>query len=302
MEMEHRIGHDFCRRGGAGRARARSRPRAGFSIVELLVSIAVLSLGVVAAYAAQLSATSLGASAREQDVATYAANSAIEMVTARPFAEMIDPDPVQGTIDTDDLAAFQPPYDPRGFAVYGDAPQTYPDAPTKDYVTPDPGLYGKVLDFGARIWEPVQTDTLKLDPATGVAYKLYAMGSLQRPKVLVWFEPRPTKLNGGTGANESSVQKANALGYSKLMPKLSDPGDENSAMPTSVVTAIGWFPVRSDHSDPELVDFNPLLLFLPPADDGGTFTAAEIATLRQRRDDLKERGLRMIVSRTMVKQ
>lgn len=286
----------------AGDRALTSRRAGGFSLVELLISISALSLGIVAAYSAQLSATNLGMFARESDVATFAASSAIDMVTARAFAEMIDPDPVMGSIDTDELAAMQPPYDPRGHATYAAAPSTYPDAPMIAYVGDDPPLYNKVLDYGARIWEPVQKDQVKVDPATGLSYKLYPFGALQTPKILVWFEPRPIKLNGGSGTYESPIIKNNSLGYPKLMPFLKDKQDESSAQPTTVVASVAWYPVHVEHGTSENSIYNPLVLFTPPSDGSSTFSSTEITTLKSRRQLLKDKGVRILTTRTVVKQ
>jgi hypothetical protein len=274
----------------------------GYTILELLISISALALGVCAAYAAQLSATDLGRSARERDLATFASNGAIESVLARPFADMIDPEPVAGSIDETELAAFQPPYDPRGYATFAASPSTYPDAPKTDYVSADPTLFGKVLLYGPRVWEPVSTPQTKIDPATGLSYKLYPLGELQRTKVVVWFEPRPTVLNGATGAYQSTVSKTSSLGFPKLIPQLSDPTDEASSLPCTVVTAIAWFPARVEHDFATVGEFNPLTLFVPPSDGSGTFTGAESTQLKTLRDALKAKGLRIQMHRTVVKQ
>src|SRR5262245_9830527 len=199
-------GKNLC--GLARREGARARS-AGYTMIELLVSISALALGLCAAYAAQLSANDLGKFSRETDIATFTANSALEMTTARPFLDMIDADPPSGSIDSTELIAFQPPYDPRGIATFNSKPMTYPDAPKVDYVATDPILYGKVLNYGARIWEPVMQKVVKTDPATGASYIENPIGMLQHPKVLVWFEPRPTLLNGVTGAFQSSISTKN---------------------------------------------------------------------------------------------
>ncbi|HKE00554.1 MAG TPA: prepilin-type N-terminal cleavage/methylation domain-containing protein [Planctomycetota bacterium] len=274
----------------------------GYTILELLVSISALALGLVAAYAAQLSAGALARDARENDLATFAANAALEGTTARPFAEMMDPDPIVGSVDTTELAAFQPPYDPRGFNTYKALPATYPDAPTVDYTTSNPAIYNKILLYGARIWEPVAAPVTKTDPATGVSYKLYPMGELQKPKVLVWFEPRPTLEDGGAGAYHSTIAKKNALGFWRLFPQMTDPTDEATALPCTVVTAIGWFPTRVDHTAAVAATFNPFDMFVAPADGSNTFTVGETATLKTNRDKLKAKGMRFQVQRTVVKQ
>lgn len=273
----------------------------GFSIVEVLIAIAALAIGLAAAYAAQFSSISLSNFARETDMASFASNSAVEMVTARPFIEMIDPDPVSGSVDTDELAALQPPYDPRGFATYLAQYSTYPDAPTTDYVSSNNNLFSKVLLYGARIWEPVQKMTTRVDPATNISYKLYPMGTLQQPKVLTWFEPRPIQLNGGAGTYYSSILKNNALGFPALVPTLSDNSDLSSGQPTTIVTAVGWFPVKVTHDSTSSSAFNPLALFIPPSDGSNTFTASEISELQTMRDNLKKMGLRVQYNRTVMK-
>lgn len=273
----------------------------GFTTVELLVSISVLGLALVAAYAAQLSALQLSTFARESDVATFGCNSAIEMVTARPFMDMIDPDPVMGSVDTEELAALQPPYDPRGFATFKADKDKYPDAPTADYLAEDASLYGKVLHYGARIWEPVAVPTLKIDPSSLTQYMLYPLGTLQKAKVLVWFEPRPTLLNGVTGTYTSPINKKSSLNYAKLVPKLADPTDEATSVPTTVTVAIAWFPTAVAHDKQTVGDINPLVLFLPPNDGTGTLTLGEIETLRQRREALRGKGVRIQYHKTVVK-
>lgn len=279
----------------------RQRRHGGFTIVELLISISAMALGLVAAYAAQLSAVSLSNFARETDLATFASNSAMEMVTARPFIEMIDPDPVMGSVDYDELAALQPPYDPRGFATYANKTTTYPDAPTTDYISSSATIFNKVLLYGARIWEPVQTATTKLDAATNVSYKLYPMGSLQRPKVLVWFENRPIQLSGTAGTYTSSILKNNPLGFPALVPPLADNSDLSTGVPTTIVTAVGWFPVTVKHDTSTNSAFNPLAMFVPPSDGSGTFTSSEITSLKTMRDNLKKLGLRIQYNRTVMR-
>ncbi|MFN0207724.1 MAG: prepilin-type N-terminal cleavage/methylation domain-containing protein [Planctomycetota bacterium] len=277
------------------------RRRSGFSIVELLVSISALSLGLLAAYAAQMSAVSLSNFARESDMSTYASNSALEMVTARPFVEMIDPDPVFGSVDTDELAAMQPPYDPRGFNTYNASLSKYPDAPAQNYVVSNPTLYNKVLAYGARVWEPVSSPTTKTDPVSNVSYKLYPLGTLQKPKVLVWFEPRPTLLNGVAGSYQSIISKTNSVGHPAMVPQLSDPTDMSSGVPTTVVTAVAWFPISSAHSQNISSQFNPLVLFVPPSDGSGTFTAGDATTLETARETLKKQGVRIVYNRTVIR-
>lgn len=290
------------KRSGMDRRTGAAPRNAGYTMLEVLVSISALALGLVAAYAAQLSANDLGKFSRETDIATFTSSAAIEMTIARSFTEMIDPDPPSGSIDTSELVAFQPPYDPRGVATFSASPKTYPDAPKKDYVATDPALYGKVLLYGARIWEPVTQAVVKTDPATGVSYKINPIGMLQKPKVLVWFEPRPTKLSGTNVAFESPVVKNNQFGFPKLVPQLVDPTDESSSMPATVVVSIGWFQQRVDHGINSAADFNPMCLFIPPADGSATFTASESNILRDRRETLKVAGMRTEIHRTVVKQ
>jgi hypothetical protein len=271
--------------------------RRGYTIVELCVSISALALGLIAAYAAQLSALRLANVARESDVATFASRGVIEMVTARPFTEMIDPDPIAGSVDPAELEALQPPYDPRGYSVFASTPTKYPDAPTKNYVNDDLTLYTKLLAYGVRIWEPVATKTTKTDPANGKSYNLYPLGTLQRAKALVWFEPRPTLLDGVS----STIVKNSSLGYPKLVPQLSDTTDDTTGLPTTVVTAIAWFPNETVHDSNAASTFNPFVLFMPPSDSGTLLTLADRTTLAQRRDALKAKGVRILYNRTVVK-
>lgn len=277
------------------------RRRSGFTIVELLVSISALTLGLIAAYSAQLSAMALSNFARETDLATFASMSAMDSVTARPFIEMIDPNPVLGSVDTNELIAMQPPYDPRGFNKYHAESSTYPDAPTKDYISANTSLHERILLYGARIWEPVTEAKTKIDPANNLSYKLYPLGSLQKPKVLVWFEPRPTLMSGASLPYQSTIVKNNSLGYPALVPALGDLSDISSGQPTTVVTAVGWFPVGTKHDAVSSAAFNPLFLFDPPSDGSATFTAAEIASIKSSREALKAQGLRIVYNRTVVR-
>jgi hypothetical protein len=269
--------------------------------VELLVSISALALALMAAYAAQMSAVSLSSFARETDMATYASTSAMDMVTARPFLEMIDPNPPSGSVDPNELKAMQPPYDPRGTSTYITKSEIYPDAPKIDYVAENSPLFDKVLSYGARIWEPVGVATTKTDPSTNTSYKVYPLGTLQKPKVLVWFESRPTLLNGGTGPFESTVIKNNSLGFFSLVPQLSDPSDISSSMPTTVVTAVGWFTLNSKHTDNDAKAFNPLAMFVPPSDGSGTFSASDTQQLETMRTKLKNNGLRIQYNKTVLR-
>src|SRR6185436_13873773 len=115
------------------------------------------------------------------------------------------------------------------------------------------------------------------------------------------FEPRPTLLNGVTGASTSKLNKKNSLGFAKPVPQLADPADDASSVPTTVVTAIGWFPTNTPHDAPVTAKLNPFVLFSPPNDGSGTFTATEINTLRTRRDELKALGVRIQYHKTVVK-
>jgi hypothetical protein len=260
-----------------------------------------LGLALVAAYSAQLSAMQLGNFARETDIATFGCNSAVEMVTARPFMDMIDPDPVMGSVDTDELAALQPPFDPRGFATFKADPGKYPDAPSEDYVAIDTALYNKVLRYGARVWEPVAVPTMKVDPTSSTQYMVYPLGTLQKAKVLTWFEPRPTLLDGTTGPFSSPISKKNSLGFAKLVPQLIDPKDEASSLPTTVIVAVAWFPTATQHDVNIVGSINPLDLFIPPIDGTWTFTAPEAEALRQKREALKAKGVRVQYHKTVVK-
>ncbi|MBI3819735.1 MAG: prepilin-type N-terminal cleavage/methylation domain-containing protein [Planctomycetes bacterium] len=282
------------------RGEARRRQR-GYSIVELLIAISALTLGLVAAYAAQLSAVSLSNVARETDLSTFASHSAMESVLARSFIQMIDPDPPVGSVDVTELACMQPPYDPRGFAYYNSHSSTYPDAPPSDYLSANTTLYNKVLSYGARVWQPVQSATQKTDPATNVTYTLYPIGQLQRPKILVWFEPRPIMLNGSTAAYCSTVVKNNFLGYPALVPTLADPNDLTSGQPSTIVTAIGWYPLNQKHDSTKANAFNPLDMFVPPNDGSSTFTTGEIAQFQNALNNYKQSGLRVQYSRTVVR-
>ena len=218
------------------------------------------------------------------------------MVTARPFDDMIDPDPVAGSVDPDELEALQPPYDPRGLTTYATNPNKYPDAPTKDYVNEDATLYNKVLAYGARIWEPVAVPTIKTDSATGKSYKLYPLGTLQHAKVITWFEPRPTLLDGVA----SPIIKNSSLGF-QLVPQLADVTDQASGQPTTIITAVGWYPTDTAHDNPAASTFNPLVMFIPPS--GPTaFTATDKATLASRLLNLKGKGVRILYNRTVIKQ
>src|SRR5262249_45900717 len=151
-------------------------------------------------------------------------------------------------------------------------------------------------------WEPVTQKVVKTDPATGVSYTENPVGMLRHPKVLVWFEPRPTLLNGATGPFQSTINVKNQFGFSKLVPQLADPTDDASAVPCTVGVGMGGFQQAPDQEQQSQADFNPMSLFVPPADGSGTFTAADTATLKARRDQLKTAGMRAEIHRTVVKQ